>query len=295
MDSKDFCIASTWVVLGPRQGWLGPHLRRLRRAHVRALRVRASARSASTACASPCPRAEWSTCLPRARWPACSTIRRSRRTRAPSSGATLARPMGAQHTIYLIRHGETAYNARRILQTPDVPLSERRPRAGAAARGAPRGRGRRAHPRERSAARGDDGARAGGDDAARRSTSTRCSRSGTSASCADGRTRSSASIPSRRATSRRAARASPPSTSAWRSPGARIQEHAAAAGGPLAVVTHGLVCRDLVAHHLELPPELAAPPDALGQHQRHRASTARPGASASSPAPPTSKFRKGTA
>ena len=38
-----------------------------------------------------------------------------------------------------------------------------------------------------------------------------------------------------------------------------IQEHAAAAGGPLAVVTHGLVCRDLVAHHLIVPPELAAP------------------------------------
>jgi probable phosphoglycerate mutase len=33
--------------------------------------------------------------------------------------------MGAPHPIYLIRHGETAYNAGRILQTPEVPLSER--------------------------------------------------------------------------------------------------------------------------------------------------------------------------
>jgi probable phosphoglycerate mutase len=42
---------------------------------------------------------------------------------------------------------------------------------------------------------------------------------------------------------------------------ARIEEVAAATDGPLAVVTHGLVCRDLVARHLELPPELAAPTD----------------------------------
>jgi probable phosphoglycerate mutase len=40
-----------------------------------------------------------------------------------------------------------------------------------------------------------------------------------------------------------------------------IRAHAEAAGGPLAVVTHGLVCRDLVAHHLVVPPDLAAPAD----------------------------------
>jgi len=38
-----------------------------------------------------------------------------------------------------------------------------------------------------------------------------------------------------------------------------VQARAAAAGGPLAVVTHGLVCRSLAARHVVLPEGAAAP------------------------------------
>jgi broad specificity phosphatase PhoE len=40
---------------------------------------------------------------------------------------------------------------------------------------------------------------------------------------------------------------------------ARVQALAAATAGPLAVVTHGLVCRSLAARHLLLPPGAVAP------------------------------------
>ena len=40
---------------------------------------------------------------------------------------------------------------------------------------------------------------------------------------------------------------------------ARVQAVAAGAGGPLAVVTHGLVCRSLAARHLVLPASVVVP------------------------------------
>lgn len=42
---------------------------------------------------------------------------------------------------------------------------------------------------------------------------------------------------------------------AWR----RVAEHASATEGPLAVVTHGLVCHSFSLHHLLLEPPLACP------------------------------------
>ena len=58
----------------------------------------------------------------------------------------------------------------------------------------------------------------------------------------------------------------PPNGETWEAFHARVdlawvlvQEAAAAAGGPLAVVTHGLVCRSLAARHLILPDGQEAP------------------------------------
>jgi probable phosphoglycerate mutase len=162
--------------------------------------------------------------------------------------------------VYLIRHGETAYNAGRILQTPEVPLSERgaeqaqllaKRLAGAGLRrilasdllraamtarvladatGAPIETEPLLQERNFGDLRGRPYAALGFDPFA-----------------PDYAPPGGESIPAFHA---RVARA-------W----ARIQEVAAATGGPLAVVTHGLVCRDVVARHLELPPELLAPSD----------------------------------
>jgi len=168
--------------------------------------------------------------------------------------------MGAAQTIYLIRHGETAYNAQRILQTPEVPLSEhgldqaRRlaerlagagvarilssdleravmtARALEATTGAPLHLDARLQERNFGALRGSAYADLGFDPFAPGYLPPE-----------------GESVPTFLA---RVAEA-------WET----IRAHAAAAEGPLAVVTHGLVCRDLVAHHLVVPPELAAPAD----------------------------------
>jgi broad specificity phosphatase PhoE len=168
--------------------------------------------------------------------------------------------MAGAQTIYLIRHGETAYNARRILQTPEVPLSElgveqarrlarRLADAGiarilssdleraaatarelAAATRAPVGFDALLQERNFGALRGTAYADLGFDPFAPGYTPPE-----------------GESVPAFEA---RVARA-------W----ALVREHAAAAGGPLAVVTHGLVCRDLVARYLTVPDDLAAPPD----------------------------------
>jgi probable phosphoglycerate mutase len=168
--------------------------------------------------------------------------------------------VGAPRTIHLIRHGETAYNAGRILQTPEVPLSERgveqaqrlaarlagsaiarilssdleralmTARALAEATGAPVHQDPLLQERNFGELRGRPYAELGFDPFA-----------------PDYAPPGGESVPAFHA---RVARA-------WE----RIREHAAAAEGPLAVVTHGLVCRDLVAHHLAVPPELAAPAD----------------------------------
>ncbi len=168
--------------------------------------------------------------------------------------------MGARHTIHLIRHGETAYNAARILQTPEVPLSERgaeqarrlaerladagvvrilssdleraamTARALAATTGAPLHFDALLQERNFGALRGRAYAELGFDPFA-----------------PDYAPPGGESVPTFRA---RVARA-------WQA----IRAHAEAAGGPLAVVTHGLVCRDLVAHHLVVPRSLAASAD----------------------------------
>lgn len=168
--------------------------------------------------------------------------------------------MSGAQTIYLIRHGETAYNARRVLQTPEVPLSEvgleqaqrladrlagagiarilssdleravMTARALAAASGAPLHLDPLLQERNFGALRGRAYADLGFDPFA------------PGYEPPEGE-----SVPRFHERVERA----------W----SAIQEHAAAAGGPLAVVTHGLVCRDLVARHLVVPAELAAPAD----------------------------------
>jgi broad specificity phosphatase PhoE len=169
--------------------------------------------------------------------------------------------MSAAEVVYLIRHGETADNARRVLQMPDVPLSERgleqarrlaarlasagivkilvsdyerarmTARALADATGAPLHEDPLLRERHFGQLRGRAYASLGFDPFAPGYVPP-----------------GGESIP---VFTTRVARAFE-----------AIRTHAAATGGPLAVVTHGLVCRDLVANHLTLPPELAAaPPD----------------------------------
>ena len=162
--------------------------------------------------------------------------------------------------VYLIRHGETAYNAARVLQTPEVPLSERgalqAARLGARLAGA-------------------GIARILASDLVRAVMTARALADATGAPIDTDPLLQERNFGELRGTPYRelgfdpfAAGYAPPGGEsvpafharvalAW----ARIQEVAASAEGPLAVVTHGLVCRDLVARHLELPPELAAPAD----------------------------------
>jgi broad specificity phosphatase PhoE len=168
--------------------------------------------------------------------------------------------MSAAQTIYLIRHGETAYNARRILQTPEVPLSEV-------------GLEQARRLAERLAGAG-----------IARILSSDLERAVMTARALEATTRApihfDARLQERNFGALRgrayaeldfdpfAAGYEPPEgesvprfhervAEGWLA----IQEHAAAAGGPLAVVTHGLVCRDLVARHLEVPPGLAPASD----------------------------------
>jgi probable phosphoglycerate mutase len=162
--------------------------------------------------------------------------------------------------VYLIRHGETAYNAGRILQTPEVPLSDRgiaqARRLGERLAGAGI-RGILASDLLRAAMTAHVLADATGAPIETESLlqernfgdlrGTPYAALGFDPFAADYAPPGGESIPAFHA---RVARA-------W----ARIEEVAAATDGPLAVVTHGLVCRDLVARHLELPPELAAPTD----------------------------------
>jgi probable phosphoglycerate mutase len=161
--------------------------------------------------------------------------------------------------VYLIRHGETAYNARRVLQTPEVPLSER---------GADQAR----RLAERLAGAGIR--RILASDLRRAVMTAQALAEATRASIETEPLLQERNFGDLRGTAYRdlgfdpfAEGYAPPGgesvpafharvARAW----ARIQE-VAAAGGPLAVVTHGLVCRDLVARHLELPRALAAPSD----------------------------------
>jgi probable phosphoglycerate mutase len=170
--------------------------------------------------------------------------------------------MGAAHTIYLIRHGETEYNARRILQTPEVPLSEN---------GADQAR----RLAERLADAGI--ARILSSDLERAVMTARALEATTGAPL-----HLDASLQERNFGELRGSAYAQlgfdPFAPEYAPPGGesvpmfltRVREawgvilsHAAASAGPLAVVTHGLVCRDLVAHHLVVPPELAP---AAGTH-----------------------------
>ena len=168
--------------------------------------------------------------------------------------------MGAAQTIYLIRHGETAYNARRILQTPEVPLSEH---------GAEQAR--------RLAARLADAgiARILASDLERAVMTARALEATTGAPLHLDARLQERNFGALRGTAY-ADLGFDPFAPDYAPPGgesvpmflARVAEawdviraHAAAAAGPLAVVTHGLVCRDLVAHHLVVPPELTASAD----------------------------------
>ena len=165
--------------------------------------------------------------------------------------------MGAANVVYVIRHGETADNARRVLQMPDVPLSEhgleqaRRlakrlanagiarilvsdyerarmtARALAETTGAPLIEDKLLRERHFGDLRGRAYASLGFDPFAPGYTPP-----------------NGESIPVFQARVMLAFES--------------IKEHPAEVGGALAVVTHGLVCRDLVAKHLKLPPELAA-------------------------------------
>jgi broad specificity phosphatase PhoE len=169
--------------------------------------------------------------------------------------------MGAAKVVYLIRHGETADNARRVLQMPNVPLSDRGVEQARrlASRLANAGIARilvSDYERARMTARPlaeTTGAQLVEDPLLRERH------------FGDLRGRAYASL----GFDPFAPGYVPPNGESIPVFQARvmlafesIREHAAGAGGALAVVTHGLVCRDLVANHLELAPELAAaPPD----------------------------------
>jgi len=168
--------------------------------------------------------------------------------------------MGAAQTIYLIRHGETAYNAKRILQTPEVPLSE----IGV-------------EQAQRLAARlaGAGIARILSSDLERAVMTARALEAMTGAPLHLDARLQERNFGDLRGTAY-ADLGFDPFAEGYEPPGgesvprfhARVAEawtairgHVAASDGPLAVVTHGLVCRDLVAHHLVVPPELAAAED----------------------------------
>jgi probable phosphoglycerate mutase len=168
--------------------------------------------------------------------------------------------MGGAHTIHLIRHGETASNAARILQTPEITLSET---------GVEQAR--------RLAARlaGAGIARILSSDLERARMTARLLQETTGAPLHLDARLQERNFGDLRGTAY-ADLGFDPFAEGYAPPGGEsipmflarvaraweaIQSHAAAADGPLAVVTHGLVCRDLVAHHLVVPAELAAPAD----------------------------------
>jgi probable phosphoglycerate mutase len=162
--------------------------------------------------------------------------------------------------VYLIRHGETAYNAGRILQTPEVPLSKR-------------GLAQAQRLAERLAEAGVR--RILASDLLRAAMTARVVAEAPGAPIETEPLLQERNFGDLRGTSY-AELGFAPFAPGYAPPGgesipvfharvarawARVQHVAAATGGPLAVVTHGLVCRDLVAQHLELPPELGAPVD----------------------------------
>jgi len=165
-------------------------------------------------------------------------------------------------TIYLIRHGETDHNAARILQPPATPLSER---------GAQQARLLAA----RLAAAGI--VRIVASDLERAVQTARALETATRAPLQLDALLQERNFGDLRGRPYREL-GFDPFAEGYAPPGGEsipvfqervakawdmIQEHAAAsAPGALAIVTHGLVCRDLVARHLALPAALAGTPPA---------------------------------
>ena len=155
-------------------------------------------------------------------------------------------------TVFLIRHGETVGNAGRIVQRPDSPLS-------------PRGVLQAERLGERLAGAGI--ARILASDLARAAATAESLRQATGAALefepllhernfGDVRGTAYADL----AFDLFAPDYAPPGGESWEAfharvdrAWARVQSVAAATAGPLAVVTHGLVCRSLAARHLALP------------------------------------------
>lgn len=158
--------------------------------------------------------------------------------------------------LFLIRHGETEFNARRILQPPDVPLSER---------GLEQARRLAA----RLAAEGVE--RIVSSDLARAAMTARALEAVTGARLVYEPLLQEQNFGDLRGTPYAELREDP-FAEGYQPPGGENRElfHRRVerawsvlrhdldrVDGTVAVVTHGLVCRQLVARHLEVPPELA--------------------------------------
>ena len=161
-------------------------------------------------------------------------------------------------TIFLIRHGETAGNAARIVQLPDAALS-------------PRGIAQAERLARRLAVEGI--ALILASDLARAMTTAEHVRQATGAPIAFDPLLQERNFGDLRGTPYSqigfdpfAPDYEPPAGESWPIFHARvdrawqaIQARAAEVDGPLAVVTHGLVCRSIAARHVVLPAGTAAP------------------------------------
>jgi 2,3-bisphosphoglycerate-dependent phosphoglycerate mutase len=160
--------------------------------------------------------------------------------------------------IFLIRHGETAGNASRIVQLPDIPL-------------APRGWAQAERLARRLAQEGV--ARILSSDFARARETGECLQRATAAPLAFEPLLHERNFGDIRGTAYAdldfdifAPEYAPPNGESWPVFHARVdrawervQALAARTDGNLAVVTHGLVCRSLAARHLQLPEGMIVP------------------------------------
>jgi probable phosphoglycerate mutase len=161
-------------------------------------------------------------------------------------------------TIYLIRHGETAHNAARVLQQPETPLS-------------PRGVDQAERLARRLASAGIG--RILASDYERAAMTAACLERATGAPIVPEPLLQERDFGALRGRPYNelgfdpfAADYAPPGGESWQvflervaRAWQRVAEAAAATRGSLAVVTHGLVCGALVRHHLTLAPRSEAP------------------------------------
>lgn len=157
--------------------------------------------------------------------------------------------------IHLIRHGETAGNAGRVIQFPDTPLSERGQQQA-------RALGERFRELHVAAVLCSDYVRA--------EATARCVAEATAAPLSIDPLLRERSFGELRGTPYDeldvdpfAAEYEPPGGESWSvfharvdAAWARIREAAARTQGPLVVVTHGLFCTSLATRHLRLPAEV---------------------------------------